>query len=73
MSLRRQQKRLPTSEPETSYAIERTPGETIPIPEDMTAHASVANLEDQIVAPIETCNSSETSPTDEYAEVIKRA
>jgi hypothetical protein len=36
---------------ESKDAIPQTPGETIPIPEDATA--SVANVEDQIIAPVD--------------------
>ena len=56
---------LPKTENES--AISQTPGETIPIPEDATT--SVANVEDQIIAPVNV--RSETSCTDELAEVIR--
>ena len=57
---------------ECEGAISQSPGETIPIPED--AIASVANIEDQIIAPVEDRSEHaaavETSCTDELAEVI---
>ena len=57
---------------ESEAAIYQTPGETIPILEDATA--SVANIEDQIIAPVDVRSEHvavvETSCTDELAEVI---
>ena len=53
-------------------AISQTPLETIPIEEDATA--SVANVEDQIISPVDVRSEHaavvETSSTDETAEVI---
>ena len=57
---------------ECEGAISQTPGETIPIPED--AVASVANIEDQITAPVDVRSEHaavvKTSCTDELAEAI---
>lgn len=49
--------------------VSQGPGETIPIPENGTA--SVVNIEDQIVAPVDVQSAPvETSRTDEPAEAI---
>ena len=58
---------------ESEGAISQTPVvETIPIPEDATA--SLANVEDQIISPVDARSEHaavvETSSTDETAEVI---
>ena len=59
-----------TDLPKIEYegAISQTPGEIIPILEDTTA--SVTNVEDQIIAPVEVRSVVETPCTDELAEAI---
>ena len=57
---------------ESEGAISQTPGETIPIPEDVTV--PVTNIEDQIIAPVDVRSEHatvvETSSIDELAEDI---